>query len=60
MELLGGQLSAKSTRESLILKAKFLSSDLPYFAELLAEVASQTKFPGGLYIVGNVNWIDSV
>ena len=38
-------MSAKSSRENLILKAKFFSNDLPYFTELLAEVASQTKFP---------------
>ncbi|BDD59167.1 ubiquinol-cytochrome c reductase core subunit 1 [Monascus purpureus] len=45
VELLGGELSSKNSRENIVLKAKFLSNDLPYFAELLAEVASQTKFP---------------
>ncbi|KAL1968734.1 hypothetical protein VTN77DRAFT_1560 [Rasamsonia byssochlamydoides] len=43
-ELLGSEVSAKRSRENIILQAKFLSGDLPYFAELLAEVASQTKF----------------
>ncbi|KAL2002190.1 hypothetical protein VTN02DRAFT_453 [Thermoascus thermophilus] len=44
-ELLGSEVSASHSRENVILKAKFLSGDLPYFAELLAEVTSQTKFP---------------
>ncbi|KAJ9193960.1 hypothetical protein DTO166G4_5892 [Paecilomyces variotii] len=44
-ELLGGEVSSSHSRENLVLKAKFLSGDLPYFAELLAEVASQTKYP---------------
>ncbi|TVY64231.1 Cytochrome b-c1 complex subunit [Lachnellula suecica] len=43
-ELLGGQLSAYHTRESLVLEAKFLREDLPYFTELLGEVLSQTKY----------------
>ncbi|OJJ44865.1 hypothetical protein ASPZODRAFT_134264 [Penicilliopsis zonata CBS 506.65] len=45
VELLGGEVSSTNSRENVVLKAKFLSSDLPYFAELLAEVASQTKYP---------------
>ena len=45
-ELLGGELLAYHTRESLVLSAKFLRDDLPYFAELLGEVVSQTKFTG--------------
>ncbi|PYH98364.1 LuxS/MPP-like metallohydrolase [Aspergillus ellipticus CBS 707.79] len=44
VELLGGEVSSTHSRENVVLKAKFLSNDLPYFAELLAEVASQTKF----------------
>jgi ubiquinol-cytochrome c reductase core subunit 2 len=28
----------------LVLEAKFLRDDLPYFVELLGEVASQTKY----------------
>ncbi|GKZ26738.1 ubiquinol-cytochrome c reductase core subunit 1 [Aspergillus brasiliensis] len=44
VELLGGEVSSTHSRENVVLKAKFLSGDLPYFAELLAEVASQTKF----------------
>ncbi|GAM40600.1 hypothetical protein TCE0_039f13073 [Talaromyces pinophilus] len=43
-ELLGSNLTAKNTRENVVLQAKFLSADLPYFAELLAEVTSQTKY----------------
>ncbi|KAJ5095191.1 hypothetical protein N7532_007482 [Penicillium argentinense] len=44
VELLGGEISATHSRENVVLRAKFLSGDLPYFTELLAEVASQTKF----------------
>jgi len=43
-ELLGGQLIAYHTRESLVLEASFLRDDLPYFAELFSEVVSQTKY----------------
>ena len=43
-ELLGGELSSYHSRESLVLSCKFLRDDLPYFAELLGEVISQTKF----------------
>ncbi|KAH8593663.1 putative cytochrome b-c1 complex subunit 2 [Bisporella sp. PMI_857] len=43
-ELLGGQLLAYHTRESLVLEASFLRDDLPYFAELLSEVISETKY----------------
>lgn len=32
------------TREALVLQASFLREDLPYFAELLAEVVSQTRY----------------
>ncbi|KAL4886354.1 Metalloenzyme, LuxS/M16 peptidase-like protein [Aspergillus karnatakaensis] len=46
VELLGGVLSATHSRENIVLKTKFLANDLPYFVELLAEVASQTKFAG--------------
>ncbi|KAJ5105110.1 hypothetical protein NUU61_002457 [Penicillium alfredii] len=45
VELLGGEISSTHSRENLVLRAKFLSNDLPYFTELLAEVASQTKYP---------------
>lgn len=44
VELLGGTVEATHNRESLILKAKFLKEDLPYFAELLAEVISKTRY----------------
>ncbi|KAL4915588.1 Metalloenzyme, LuxS/M16 peptidase-like protein [Aspergillus aurantiobrunneus] len=46
VELLGGEFSSTHSRENIVLKTKFLANDLPYFVELLAEVASQTKFPG--------------
>jgi ubiquinol-cytochrome c reductase core subunit 2 len=39
-------LSAYHTREALVIEAKFLREDLPYFTELLAEVVSQTKYTG--------------
>ena len=45
-ELLGGELSTSHTRENLVLSAKFLREDLPYFAELLGEVISETKYTG--------------
>ncbi|PKY03961.1 putative ubiquinol-cytochrome C reductase complex core protein 2 [Aspergillus campestris IBT 28561] len=44
VELLGGEIASSHSRENVVLKAKFLERDLPYFAELLAEVASQSKF----------------
>ncbi|KAK5998003.1 Core protein II [Cladobotryum mycophilum] len=43
-ELLGGQLTSSHTREAVVLSASFLRDDLPYFAELLAEVVSSTKY----------------
>ncbi|RFU32686.1 hypothetical protein B7463_g3666, partial [Scytalidium lignicola] len=43
-ELLGSQLLAYHTRESVIIEAKFLREDLLYFTELLGEVISQTKY----------------
>ena len=43
-ELLGGELTAYHSRENLLISAKFLRDDLPYFAELLGEVISQTRY----------------
>lgn len=43
-ELLGATLNAWHSRENLVLEAKFLRDDLPYFVELLGEVASSTKY----------------
>lgn len=43
-ELLGADLFARHSREALVVGAKFLRDDLPYFAELLAEVVGQTKY----------------
>lgn len=43
-ELLGSQLISSHDRENLIIGAKFMRADLPYFVELLSEVASQTIY----------------
>ncbi|KAF2024723.1 LuxS/MPP-like metallohydrolase [Setomelanomma holmii] len=43
-ELLGAALTSYHSRENLVLEAKFLRDDLPYFVELLGEVASKTKY----------------
>lgn len=43
-ELLGSELQAYHSRENLVIGAKFLRDDLPYFVELLAEVATMTKY----------------
>ncbi|ORY15465.1 Metalloenzyme, LuxS/M16 peptidase-like protein [Clohesyomyces aquaticus] len=48
-ELLGAELKAYHTRENLVLEAKFLRDDLPYFVELLGEVASSTKYTPWAY-----------
>ncbi len=45
-ELLGGEYSSYHSRENLVIGAKFLRDDLPYFAELIGEVISQTKYTG--------------
>ena len=43
-ELLGSTLQSYHTRENLVVGAKFLRDDLPFFMELLAEVATMTKY----------------
>ncbi|KAI9840779.1 MAG: ubiquinol-cytochrome c reductase core subunit 1 [Sclerophora amabilis] len=43
-ELLGAELSAYHSRESLVIGAKFLRDDLPYFVELLGDVAKENKY----------------
>jgi len=43
-ELLGGETSAYHSRENLVLRAKFLRDDLPYFTELLGEVMTKTRY----------------
>ncbi|EXJ91458.1 ubiquinol-cytochrome c reductase core subunit 2 [Capronia epimyces CBS 606.96] len=43
-ELLGGNLSAYHSRENLVLRARFLREDLPYFTELLGEIISKTRY----------------
>jgi ubiquinol-cytochrome c reductase core subunit 2 len=42
--LLGSELFAYHSRENLVVGAKFIRDDLPYFLELIAEVASKTKY----------------
>ena len=51
-ELLGAELNSYHTRENLVLEAKFLRDDLPYFVELFGEVASSTKFQGSSACLG--------
>lgn len=41
---MGAELQSWHGRENLVVGAKFLRDDLPYFLELLAEVATLTKF----------------
>jgi len=48
-ELFGAELKAYHTRENLVLEAKFLRDDLPYFVELLGEVASKSKYEAYVY-----------
>jgi ubiquinol-cytochrome c reductase core subunit 2 len=43
-ELLGAELFSYHSRENLVVGAKFLRDDLPYYVELLAEVAAKTEF----------------
>lgn len=43
-ELLGSAITSYHSRENVVLGAKFLRDDLPYFVELLAEVTSMTDF----------------
>lgn len=45
-ELLGSTIQSYTTRENVVLGAKFLRDDLPYFVELIAEVAQNTKYQG--------------
>ncbi len=40
-------MNAYHTREALVIEAQFLKEDLPYFAELLSEVITQTKYTSG-------------
>jgi len=43
-ELLGSYLQSYHSRENVVLGARFFRDDLPYFVELLAEVASKTSY----------------
>ncbi|KAF1990681.1 LuxS/MPP-like metallohydrolase [Aulographum hederae CBS 113979] len=49
IELLGGEINAYHTRENIVIGAKFLRDDLPYFVELLGEIASETRFLEHVY-----------
>lgn len=51
-ELLGGELTTWHTRENLVIGAKFLRDDLPYFTELLGEVITKTKYSSALTNAG--------
>merc|ERR1711981_180813 len=48
-ELLGSELITYHSRENLVIGAKFIRDDLPYFLELLAEVAAKTKYQNHVY-----------
>ncbi|GAM83680.1 hypothetical protein ANO11243_016690 [Dothideomycetidae sp. 11243] len=48
-ELLGSELFTRHSREALVIGAKFLRDDLPYFVELLAEVAGRTRYEEHVY-----------
>jgi ubiquinol-cytochrome c reductase core subunit 2 len=37
-------LTAYHTRENLVLEARFLRDDLPYFVELFGEIAASSSF----------------
>ncbi|KAK4580524.1 ubiquinol-cytochrome c reductase core subunit 1 [Recurvomyces mirabilis] len=43
-ELLGATIQAYHSRENVVLRAKFFRDDLPYFVEMLAEVATRTSY----------------
>lgn len=46
---MGSQTYSSRSRENLVVGAKFLRDDLPYFVELLAEVATNTKYAPHIY-----------
>lgn len=43
-ELLGGQFSSHVTRDAIVLNAKFLKQDLPYYVEALANTIAKPQF----------------
>ncbi|RPA81249.1 LuxS/MPP-like metallohydrolase [Ascobolus immersus RN42] len=43
-ELLGSFLSSSVSRENVVLRAKFMRQDLPYFLEAFADVLKNTKY----------------
>ena len=44
VELLGAKLMIYHSRENLVVGAKFMRDDLPYFVELLGDVATKTRY----------------
>ncbi|KAI5787117.1 Metalloenzyme, LuxS/M16 peptidase-like protein [Geopyxis carbonaria] len=44
VELLGGSFTSTLSRENIVLRAKFLREDLPYFVEALGDVLTKTKY----------------
>lgn len=48
-ELFGATLFSHHSRENIVIGAKFFRDDLPYFVEVLSEVATQTKYLGKLH-----------
>ncbi|KAI9787354.1 MAG: ubiquinol-cytochrome c reductase core subunit 1 [Peltula sp. TS41687] len=44
VELLGAKFIAYHSRENLVIGAKFMRDDLPYFVELLGDVATKTRY----------------
>ncbi|KAL9054711.1 MAG: hypothetical protein Q9162_003991 [Coniocarpon cinnabarinum] len=51
-ELFGATLFSSHTRESVIIGAKFFRDDLPYYVELLGEVATLTEYKGSFKFQG--------
>ncbi|TGZ85709.1 LuxS/MPP-like metallohydrolase [Ascodesmis nigricans] len=43
-ELLGAQFSSSHSRENIVLRAKFLREDLPYYTEAIADVLTKTRY----------------
>ena len=42
--MLGAKLIVYHSRENLVIGAKFMRHDLPYFVELLGDVATKTRY----------------
>jgi ubiquinol-cytochrome c reductase core subunit 2 len=48
--LLGSEIFSNRTREAVLFGAKFMKEDLPYFVELFAEVANETRYVREWYV----------